>query len=407
VIDGLDAEQVWVQLGLANDSLSAFLAKSVARACVANVDFELPEAKPLDEDDDDDSLSGDVLEGEDEEEREGEEGSQQEPDFFNAGEMERFVQDAEARQGAGDEEEEDDLDLLDGEGNEEGTYRYDDFFGENGEEVVEDEFDFVEPSKLEVRGKELAQQVATLEENLIKDKHWALGGEVTKAMRPENSLLDSFVDFDHVAQGVPVLTEEHTQRIEALVRKRTLEGTFDDVVRRTEDAKKWVAGTRTELQFGKSDKGLGQVFEEAYLKATADSLEENAKPEHAEAHRLFRDLCASLDALTNDHYRPSAPVAQELIVKSKDVAAVVLEEVAPIGVSGAVLLAPEEMAGRLEARKKRQKTKKREPEKAKLTNSGGKEYAKSTNFFRNLQEGEQVRRREKPAKESDAAKYKL
>ncbi len=393
VIDGLEVEQVWVQIGLANDFMSPFLDKSVAKACTGEINFCLLEQG--NEYEESDRL-------EQEEEVDGE-GKVRNVDFFDAGEMERFVKQAESRQG----DEDDELNLFGGgAAHEESVYNYDDFFGQE-QAAADDEFDFVGLSVFENRGKEIARQVETIEQKLVEDKHWALGGEVTKIMRPENSLLDSFLDFDHVAQGTPVLTEEHTQRIETIVRKRALEGTFDDVVRRIEGVKKWAPGTRAELQFGKNEKGLGEVFEEAYVKATAESLEQVARPEHGEAHSLFRDLCLALDALTNDHYRPSAPSAEDLTVRSKDVAAVALEEVAPIGASGAVLLAPEEMAGKLESQRKRPRTKKRQLERERQPNSsGGKQFAKSANFFRNLQEGEKVRRA-KPSAQADAAKYKL
>lgn len=66
-------------------------------------------------------------------------------------------------------------------------------------------------------------QIRSLEDQNLEDKHWALKGEVSKADRPESSLLESYLDFDHVAQAAPLLTEQHTAKVEALIKRRVLE----------------------------------------------------------------------------------------------------------------------------------------------------------------------------------------
>ncbi len=223
---------------------------------------------------------------------------------------------------------------------------------------------------------------------------------------------------------------------------------------------------KVELEFTRSDKGLGQVFEEAFLAATAAERDgDDAPPEQKEARRLFADLCSALDALTSGHYRPSAPEPRAISVRSKDVAAVALEEVAPIGASGAQLLAPEEIGGRpshmlqsaaelehedrQKQRRQRKEAAKRQREEkesqmraraaadpafaarmqaakeAKLASKGkeseagggtkaGKQFTQSTTFFRNLQESmladpekKQSKTKKAKTKESSAAKFKL
>ena len=514
-VEGVDSEQIWAQLQLMAEPLGAFLGKSVSKALTANVEFpEGEESEEVKEDDDDVEEEDDYYDEEDEEgeiddndnEEENEEsggggGKKTDVDFFDMDQMERFVQEAEreAQKGGdaaneeGDDEEED-LGLFEAdEANDEaGEYGYEEFFGGPGdgdddeEEEGENEFDFVEQgqdadndgdpellSVFEKRAKEVANQIRTIEQQLVEEKHWALRGEVTKKDRPESSLLESYVDFDQVTQGVPLLTEEHTARVEETIRKRVLEGTFDDVFKRrdTEGAARR-SKPKVQLEFQKSEKGLGQVFEEAYLKATAEPGEdEQVPPEHREAQRLFRELCRSLDALTNDHYRPSAPAVKEISVKSKDVAAIALEEVAPVGVSGARLLAPEELGGRsknVEAKsekelehddRKRHRKQRKEGAKKKKTiqeqekkaraavdpvfaaklkaakeveaigkvkgtkmagsqgigggTKAGKEYTKSATFFKNLQEtvdgsGQETGSKKRQRKEGkSAASYKL
>lgn len=320
-VAGVDAEQIWAQLQLLNGPSGRMLETSVARALRTSV-----------------VLTSEVEESGEEEmsEEPEEEHEQQEPerenvvDFFSAADMERFVKEAEDLHAAGDNEEMEDDDSLAG-GEEEdleaGAIGYHDFFtaidgGDSGK--GDGEFDFVQHNReepmqpkgkdsalksvFEKRAEAIALQVERLEGELVGEKHWAFKGEVSKRDRPESSLLDAFVDFDQVTQGVPLLPEDHTARIEAIIKRRALEGTFDDVAKRTEeDRLAWRSKPKVELQFSRSEKGLGQVFEDAFQEAATGRLEEGAPPEHVEAQHLFRSLCQALDQLTNDHYRPSAP----------------------------------------------------------------------------------------------------
>ncbi len=150
----------------------------------------------------------------------------------------------------------------------------------------------------------------------------------------------------------------------------TRQGSFDDVLRKTR-AEATRFKPRVQLDFKRSAKGLGDVMEDAYMRAigAADPTnEDDLTPEQKTAQKLFVELCRSLDgaslllfsvsfssltrshaALTNHHYRPSAPKVREIFATSKNVPAISLEEVAPVGVSGARLLAPEEIGGRRSA----------------------------------------------------------
>ncbi len=530
MLEGADTEQVWAQLALLNTGLAVFLSKSVKQALVAPV--ALAEAVSPEK-------TAKKSESEGEESGEGagdaeafppsgeEEDSEEKKDFFDADEMERFVQEAEGEEqekknggGENGEFEEEDLGLFEAGQDEDDAVidlKYEDFFSGEGREKKEanDEFDFVEHeegdlellSAFELRAKEIAAQISDLEKKSVGDKHWALAGEVTIRDRPQSSLLESYMDFDQVtffccfyiyffrliffffwqvSQGVPMLTEEHTARIESVVKKRSLEGTFDDVVRRLENAMEFSRRTksRVTLEFQQSEKGLGQVFEDEYLKAvnltdsnnlnysnSNNDSNSNETEAQREARRMFRELCVSLDVLTNDHYRPSVPDAKEKKIDSKDVPAIQLEEIAPAGTSGAGMLVPEEISGRaragalfgekemgkeekkkhrrlrkIAAQKKKEEKKnqmaaraavdsdfaeklktmqstalvvatsgeKKAGKKIKTTHAAGGKYAKSGVFFANLQaasgaEAEEKKRGEKKkaGAEGSAAKYKL
>jgi U3 small nucleolar RNA-associated protein MPP10 len=364
VVENLEADQIWAELGYMNEPLGQFLQKTVKRAARSEVRFkeeeygsELEESRSSEYGEPADSDMEE--EEEEEEEDEGSLGPDQSgtPDFFDMDEMEKFVEAAEKMQMEDIQGDEEVMDLIEeavGSDDEAGKVRYGDFF--NDEEAGEDsgdEFDFVQPreqdpsllSAVDVRAKKMKTQIEEIEDDLVADSHWALKGEVTKKDRPQSSLLESYLDFDQVTQGVPILTEEHTTRIEEVIKKRVLEGTFDEVLRKTENPVTHYK-PKVQLEFSKNRKGLGEIFEEAYLKATSSHLDDDTPAEQKEAHRLFAELCRSLDSLTNGHYRPSAPKVKDVSVQSKNVAAITLEEVAPVGVSGSRVLAPEELGGR-------------------------------------------------------------
>lgn len=75
----------------------------------------------------------------------------------------------------------------------------------------------------EKRQKALAEQIAQLESEAIGPKDWTLMGEASARARPENSLLEEDLDFEHVQKVTPVITEETVRTLEELIKKRILD----------------------------------------------------------------------------------------------------------------------------------------------------------------------------------------
>ncbi|KAF0683499.1 Aste57867_24451 [Aphanomyces stellatus] len=191
------------------------------------------------------------------------------------------------------------------------------------------------------RSSHLQQQIESLEEEALGEKHWTLKGEVKASVRPENSLLEATLEYDRPTKVAPIITVEVTQELEELIKQRIRDDNYNDVIRKfavNETAQK----EATELSMEKSKEGLGEIYEKEYMK-TALGFEDNSemKKEQEEIEIMFQKLCWKLDALTNFHFTPK-PVVREMAVQSA-APAISMEEAVPIGVSDANLHAPEDV----------------------------------------------------------------
>lgn len=69
----------------------------------------------------------------------------------------------------------------------------------------------------------IAQEIAVLEDQNVAEKSWALMGEANAKRRPENSLLETDLEFEAAAKQAPIITEEVTKSLEDLIKARILE----------------------------------------------------------------------------------------------------------------------------------------------------------------------------------------
>ncbi|XP_078286167.1 U3 small nucleolar ribonucleoprotein MPP10 [Rhinoraja longicauda] len=203
----------------------------------------------------------------------------------------------------------------------------------------------VEKSNFEKRQEKLKVHIQQLEKSALGQKPWQLLGEVTAQKRPENSLLEEDLHFDHAVRKAPVITEETTLQLEDIIIQRIKDQAWDDVLRKEKPKEEtFEYKKRLTLDHEKSKLSLAEVYEQEYQKQTQQKSEVEENQQYTEIQKKMDSLFLKLDALSNFHFTPKPPVPEMKVVSN--LPSINMEEVAPVNVSDATLLAPEEVKGK-------------------------------------------------------------
>ncbi|OQV16030.1 U3 small nucleolar ribonucleoprotein MPP10 [Hypsibius exemplaris] len=318
--------------------------------------------------------------------------SELDDNFFRLSEMNEFLLEDERR---GNRRSEREIDYFaeddDDEERDEDDYKYDDFFdpppgaAQLGP-LLKAPVRAAEKSTFEKRQEKLKDRIKEMEEEAVSEKPWQLGGEVSATKRPENSLLEEFLQFDHVMRQPPVITEEVSQKLEDLILQRIKDKAWDDVERKVKakGVDPYEYKKKLVLEETKAKQSLSQIYEQEYLKKVAATDNEEEKAEHIAIRKSLSGLFIKLDALSNFHFVPK-PVAPDIKIVN-NLPTLVVEEVQPSTVATSQLLAPEEVQAKKkgeltglteasETDKNRSRRKKKLRQKIKGLHQKGKEEA--------------------------------
>ncbi|EPQ31076.1 uncharacterized protein PFL1_01265 [Pseudozyma flocculosa PF-1] len=300
-------------------------------------------------DDDDEDEEGGDSDDDDDDEMDEDGGDEDEDEYGAESGSEEGMDIDEDDAGEGDEDEEDDDEDADDEEAQVKTARRvaGDLFADS-----DDEGDAAaQQSTHEKRLAALQAEISQLEEENVGQKDWTLRGEATSKIRPQDSLLQEDLEFERTAKVTPQVTEEMTESIEDMIKRRILDRQFDDVVRRRElEALPFLPSRLLELSDSKSAKSLAELYEEEYQAARGAAegeaprmaeVDVKLQKEHDEIAKIFDDVCDKLDALSNAHFTPKAPKATIQTLSNTPV--VSIEEALPSTSSSATMLAPEEV----------------------------------------------------------------
>ncbi|GFS10750.1 U3 small nucleolar ribonucleoprotein protein MPP10 [Elysia marginata] len=217
-----------------------------------------------------------------------------------------------------------------------------DLFG-SAEDEEEESKSHDNKSSFEKKQEQLQSQAREMEEQSLREAPWELTGEATASKRPENSLLETVLDFQHTTRAAPVITDETTKSLEDYIKQRIKDKAFDDVERKEKPKEDpFEFKKRIVLDQEKSKLSLGELYEQEFLKQQQQDKEEvKADPECEKIEADLGKLFQQLDALCNFRYTPMKAGTEVKIVVNTP--AITMEEVAPVATTDAQLLAPEEV----------------------------------------------------------------
>ncbi|ODV85931.1 hypothetical protein CANARDRAFT_27999 [[Candida] arabinofermentans NRRL YB-2248] len=224
-----------------------------------------------------------------------------------------------------------------------------DEYSDEDEVEEEDEADKIVDEKnlstFEKQQMKIKAEIEALEKESISAKKWTMKGEASVKHRDADGLLDEELEFDRTARPVPVITQETTESLEEIIKRRIKDEKFDEVQRRIiSDLSNFKNSKRVEVSEEKSTKSLAELYEDDYSGNAATestTMNEELQRAHDEISDLFTKLNYKLDSLCSAHFVPK-PKEKMLDIKVQT-STISMEDAQPLTLSNAETLAPQEI----------------------------------------------------------------
>lgn len=184
-------------------------------------------------------------------------------------------------------------------------------------------------SSFEKQQLALRDQIAALEsENIRSNKPWALRGEINARQRPSDSLLEESVEFENLSRPTPQITEERTEEIEDIIRRRISEAAWDDVERKDGRDLTLLNGMKAPGKSARAlledvatagpQRSLTQVYEdETQTQLTGTTtLSTEAREKQTELSAIFAKICRHIDGLSGNRFAPKVYAQSDIQIKT-------------------------------------------------------------------------------------------
>ena len=144
-------------------------------------------------------------------------------------------------------------------------------------------------SNTDIDENEIFSQIKKIEEKMISNKKdWSTKGEILAKERPKDSLLTKSMDFEVGLRAPPIPDKEFTDKLEKMIKQRIIDDIFDDPIKKDFVNLNEEKKAENDLDFEKSKKGLGEIYEEKYLG------NESTETKVGEIKKECDDLCNQL-----------------------------------------------------------------------------------------------------------------
>lgn len=198
-------------------------------------------------------------------------------------------------------------------------------------------------STFEKQQRQIQRQISELEAESIAEKKWTMKGEVSGKQRDADTLLEEELEFDRTAKPIPVITQETTETIEEIIKRRIVNQEFDEIPKRIiSEMNSFKPSKKVQVSEEKSSKSLAELYEDEYAGKTGDEeINEELQKAHDEISAMFKDVTYQLDSLYSSHFVPKPK--EKLLDVRVETSTIAMEDAQPLTMASNNTLAPQEV----------------------------------------------------------------